>query len=141
MTTVDDLIARARARYERLSPNQALAEANYGAALLVDVRPRELREANGDVPGAFPVGLNVLEWRADPTSEWRLDAITDHDVRVILVCQEGYSSSLAVARLLDLGLSRATDVTGGHDAWVAAGLPVVGFDPDAGPERAVDPQR
>jgi rhodanese-related sulfurtransferase len=70
------------------------------------------------------IGLNVLEWHADPASRWRDPEFADHDVRVILICQEGYSSSLAASRLLDLGLHRTTDVAGGVDAWRDAGLPL-----------------
>jgi rhodanese-related sulfurtransferase len=70
------------------------------------------------------IGLNVLEWRLDPASEWHIPEVTDHDAPVILLCQEGYSSSLAAARLQSLGLHRATDVIGGFDAWRDAGLPV-----------------
>ena len=74
-------------------------------------------------------GLNVLEWRLDPASEWRIPQAIDHDVRAIVFCQEGYSSSLAAARLQSLGLHRATDVIGGFEAWVAAGLPVEPLEP------------
>ncbi|HYJ60054.1 MAG TPA: rhodanese-like domain-containing protein [Actinomycetota bacterium] len=130
--TVDDLLAEARARYERIHAVLAAAERDVGA-LIVDLRPSELRRAHGEVPGAIPIGLNVLEWRLDPASPWRIPEIDDHDRRVILVCQEGYSSSLAVARLLDLGITRATDVIDGVDGWRSAGLPLEPFDPARGP--------
>ena len=88
---------------------------------------------HGEVPGAIPIGLNVLEWRLDPASRWRIPEIDDHARRVILICQEGYSSSLAVGRLLDLGIANATDVVDGVDGWRAAGLPLDPFDPSRGP--------
>jgi rhodanese-related sulfurtransferase len=96
---------------------------------MVDVRTEAQRATNGEIPGAFAIGLNVLEWRLDPASEWRIAQATDHDVRVIVFCQEGYSSSLAAARLQSLGLHRATDVIGGFDAWRDAGLPVEPIGP------------
>lgn len=139
MARVDDLLAQARSRYARVDAAMAAEEsAAEGRTLLIDVRPKELREANGDISGAIPIGLNVLEWRLDPTSEWCLDQVRDdHTARIILFCQEGYSSSLAAARLLDLGLNNATDIVDGHDGWRAAGLPVVTFDPHADPETPV----
>ena len=91
---------------------------------MIDVRTSEQRAKHGEIAGAIPIGLNVLEWRLDPSSEWRIPAATDHDVRVIVFCQEGFSSSLAAARLQSLGLHRATDVIGGFEAWRDAGLPV-----------------
>jgi rhodanese-related sulfurtransferase len=93
-------------------------------ALLVDTRTSEQRAAGGEIPGAEAIGLNVLEWRLDPASDWRLPQATSHDIRVIVFCQEGFSSSLAAARLQSLGLHRATDMIGGFDAWREAGLPV-----------------
>jgi rhodanese-related sulfurtransferase len=121
--TVDDLVVEARAMLMRLTPEQALEGLEHGA-LLVDVRTTEQRAEHGVIPGAVPIGLNVLEWRLDPSSEWRIPQATGHDLRVIVFCQEGYSSSLAAARLQSLGLSRATDVIGGFEAWRDAGLPV-----------------
>ncbi len=126
--TVDDLLTEARATLERVTAQQARDEL-AGGALLVDVRTSEQRAAHGEIPGAIPIGLNVLEWRLDPSSEWRNPAATDHDVRVIVFCQEGFSSSLAAARLQSLGLHRATDVIGGFEAWRDAGLPVDGAEP------------
>ncbi len=96
---------------------------------MIDVRTETQRATHGEIPGAVAIGLNVLEWRLDPASEWRIPQATDHDVRVIVYCQEGYSSSLAAARLQSLGLHRATDVIGGFEAWTAAGLPVAPIDP------------
>jgi rhodanese-related sulfurtransferase len=126
--TVDDLIREARATLDRITPEQASAALADGA-LLVDVRTEAQRATNGEIAGALAIGLNVLEWRLDPASEWRIPQATDHDVRVIVVCQEGYSSSLAAARLQSLGLHRATDVIGGFDAWRDAGLPVEPIGP------------
>jgi rhodanese-related sulfurtransferase len=121
--TVDELLSEARAALDRVSARQAHDEL-ADRALLIDTRTSEQRIEHGDIPGAIPIGLNVLEWRLDPASEWRIPEATDHDVRVILVCQQGYSSSLAAARLQSLGLHRATDVIGGFEAWRDAGLPI-----------------
>ena len=121
--TVDDLLAEARATLERITAQQANDEREQGA-LLIDVRTSEQLAEHGEIPGAIRVGLNVLEWRLDPSSGWHIPEATGHDLRVIVFCQEGYSSSLAAARLQSLGLSRATDVIGGFEAWRDAGLPV-----------------
>jgi rhodanese-related sulfurtransferase len=126
--TVDDLVREARATLERLTPEQASAELGDGA-LLIDVRTETQRATHGAIPGSFAIGLNVLEWRLDPASEWRIPQSVDHDVRAIVCCQQGYSSSLAAARLQSLGLHRATDVIGGFEGWVAAGLPVEPEEP------------
>jgi rhodanese-related sulfurtransferase len=101
---------------------QAAAEMAAGA-LLVDIRPSDQRTRDGEIPGAIVIGRTVLEWRLDPTSPHRITQVTDHDVHVIVICAEGYSSSLAAASLQDLGLVNATDVIGGVDAWKLAGLP------------------
>ncbi len=130
--TVDEVLARARARLSRLSPWQARDAAAAGA-VLVDIRPDAQRLAEGEIPGAFIVERNVLEWRFDPLSAARLPA-ADYDLRIVVFCSEGYTSSLAAASLLDLGLHRATDMAGGFRAWQAAGLPVVTRPQD--PERA-----
>ena len=114
------LLSAARARLDRLTPEQARAEAADGA-VVVDIRPAAQRAEHGDLPGALVVERNVLEWRFDPTSEAAL-RIADDDLRVIVLCQEGYTSSLAAAALRDVGVHRATDVVGGHAAWVAAGV-------------------
>ncbi|XRQ14444.1 rhodanese-like domain-containing protein [Actinomadura welshii] len=123
--TIDDLLGEARARLVRLTPGQARAEMRDGA-LLVDIRPAAQRADEGEVPGALIVERNVLEWRLDPASDARLPEATGHDLRVIVLCSEGYTSSLAAASLHDLGLTRATDVMGGFRAWRAAGLPATG---------------
>lgn len=121
--TVDQLLAEARARLRLLEPLQASAAARDGA-LLVDIRPEAQRAAEGEIPGALLVERNVLEWRLDPASAARLPQAS-YDLRVIVVCSEGYTSSLAAAALQDLGLSGATDLAGGFRAWQAAGLPVL----------------
>ncbi|WP_207929267.1 rhodanese-like domain-containing protein [Actinomadura sp. 6K520] len=123
--TIDDILGEARGRLVRVSPEQAHAETLDGA-LLVDIRPAAQRADEGEVPGALIVERNVLEWRLDPASRARLPVATGHDVRVIVLCSEGYTSSLAAASLHDLGLTRATDVIGGFRAWRAAGLPATG---------------
>jgi rhodanese-related sulfurtransferase len=120
--TIDDLLARARARLRRLEPADAAAAAARGA-LLVDTRPEWQRYDEGEIPGALLIERNHLEWRLDPASDARIPEAVDHDVEVIVVCSEGYSSSLAAASLQDLGLHRATDLVGGFQAWKAAGLP------------------
>ncbi|TDD34046.1 rhodanese-like domain-containing protein [Actinomadura sp. KC06] len=121
--TIDDVLADARARLQRLSPEAAYGRWREGA-LLVDIRPAAQRADEGEVPGALVIERNVLEWRLDPASDARIPQATGHDVRVIVLCSEGYTSSLAAAALQDLGLSHATDVAGGFHAWRAAGLPV-----------------
>ena len=94
--------------------------------MLVDIRPAAQRAREGEVPGALVVERNVLEWRFDPASDARLPVATDYDVDVIVLCSEGYTSSLAADALRSLGLHRATDVIGGFSAWAAAGLPTTG---------------
>lgn len=93
-------------------------------ALLVDIRPAAQRAEEGQVPGALVIERNVLEWRLDPASDARLPEAGSYDLRVIVMCSEGYASSLAAASLQDLGLSAATDLAGGFRAWARAGLPV-----------------
>jgi rhodanese-related sulfurtransferase len=120
--TIDDLLGAARARLHRVGPEQAQAALRAGA-LLVDIRPAAQRAAEGEVPGALVIERNVLEWRFDPSSSARLP-IADHDLHVVVLCSEGYTSSLAAASLQRLGIHRATDVEGGFVAWRAAGQPV-----------------
>jgi rhodanese-related sulfurtransferase len=124
MTTVDDLLAAARARLDRVDPRRA-AELVDGGAVLVDTRPQWQRDEEGTLPGALLIERNHLEWRLDPASDARIPEAVDHDVRWIVACSEGYSSSLAAASLQDLGLRNATDLDGGFQAWRTAGLPVV----------------
>jgi len=119
--SIDELLADARSRLVRLSPAQAAARVARGA-LLVDIRPAAQRAEHGEVPGSLIVERNVLEWRFDPASEARLPEATGYDVEVIVLCSEGYTSSLAAAALVDLGLHRATDVVGGYHALKAEGV-------------------
>ena len=93
-------------------------------ATLVDTRDGDLRSRDGRIPGAVHIPLSVLEWRVDPSSGHQSPAIAGHEDRLILICHEGYSSSLAAVRLHDLGFAGTTDVIGGFAAWAAAGLPV-----------------
>ncbi|MET8680499.1 rhodanese-like domain-containing protein [Streptomyces sp. NPDC004647] len=120
---IDALLAQARTGLDRLGPEQA-AEAAAAGALLVDTRYAELRERDGTIPGAVIVERNELEWRLDPLGSHRLPEATSHDLTVVVVCNEGYASSLAAVSLRQLGLHRATDLDGGFQAWRAAGLPV-----------------
>jgi rhodanese-related sulfurtransferase/predicted metal-dependent enzyme (double-stranded beta helix superfamily) len=120
--TVDGLLVRARERLHRLRPHEAAAAQARGA-LLVDIRPAAQRASEGTIPGALLIERNVLEWRLDPASESRIPEATGHDREVVVVCSEGYTSSLAAAALQDLGLVHATDLAGGFRAWAAAGLP------------------
>ena len=120
--SIDDALERARARLQRVDPHEAAAALERGA-LLIDTRPVQQRREQGEIPGALLIERNVLEWRLDPSSDARIPEATGHDIEVIVVCSEGYSSSLAAASLQDLGLSRATDLVGGFTAWRAAGLP------------------
>ncbi len=124
--TVDELLEAARASLERVSPAGARQAAAEGA-LVVDIRPLELRVRDGVIPGAVAVGRNVLEWRLDPVGAHRIPEVTSYEQVVVVVCDEGYASSLAAASLQQLGLQRATDLIGGFRAWRAAGLPVERF--------------
>ena len=123
--SVDQLLEEARSRITRVTPAQA-AERVAGGAVLVDIRPQSQREAEGEVPGAVVVERNHLEWRFDPESDARLPQATGYDVDVVVLCSEGYTSSLAADALRSLGLGRSSDVVGGFRAWAAAGLPTTG---------------
>ena len=127
---IDAMLDDARSRYYRVSPATAHDEVASGAALLVDIRPAAQRATEGEVhPSLRPmlVERNVLEWRFDPRSDARLPEAA-YDARVIVLCQEGYSSSLAADALVSLGVERATDVVGGFEAWRQAGLPTADAD-------------
>jgi rhodanese-related sulfurtransferase len=113
--TIDEVLADSRSRLDRLSPAQARVAWGRGA-VVVDIRPSAQRAVEGQLPGALLVERNVLEWRFDPMSDARLP-IASYDLQVIVLCQEGYTSSLAAAALQDLGVHRATDVIGGYAAW------------------------
>ena len=122
--TIDELLEEVRSRIDRIHPTQVLGRVADGA-LLVDTRPYEQRSRDGAVPGALVVDRNVLEWRLDPASPDRLPEVTGYDLEVIVLCNQGYSSSLVADTLRALGLRRAVDVIGGFEAWVALGLPVI----------------
>jgi rhodanese-related sulfurtransferase len=119
VSAIADLLASCRADLDRVLPERLPAEVAAGA-LVVDIRPSEQRERDGELPGAVVIDRNVLEWRLDPTSPDRIAEATTADLRIIVVCQEGYSSSLAAHTLRLLGLRRATDLVGGYEAWLAA---------------------
>jgi rhodanese-related sulfurtransferase len=118
---IDTILAEARSRLSRVTALEAAAERATGA-LLVDIRPAAQRAANGHIPGALIVERNVLEWRFDPRSDARLPVAGRYDLRVIVFCQQGFTSSLAAVALQDLGLHAATDIDGGIEAWIDAGL-------------------
>jgi rhodanese-related sulfurtransferase len=120
--SIEEILAEARARFARVMPADAFAELQAGATL-IDIRPAAQRAAVGEIPGSIVIERNHLEWRLDPASDARLPQAAGYDLRPIVICAEGYTSSLAAAALLDLGLARATDVIGGYEAWQAAGLP------------------
>jgi rhodanese-related sulfurtransferase len=120
--TIAQVLAAARARLTRLTPEQAYRAGTAGA-VVVDIRPAGQRAAEGELPGALVIERNVLEWRLDPSSDARLE-IADHDLPVIVLCSEGYTSSLAAAALQDLGIWRATDVVGGYVAWRQSAVPL-----------------
>ena len=125
---VDAMLEDARSRLARVSARAAFQELVAGDAVLVDIRPAAQRAREGEVAGwlgALLVERNVLEWRFDPRSEARL-ARASYDLRVLVLCQEGYTSSLAADALQRLGIHRATDVVGGFAAWASAGMPVSG---------------
>jgi len=127
-TTVAELLERARAGLDRLEPAEAL-EAQRAGALVVDLRSHDEREREGVVPGALHVPRSVLEWRLDPDCQHRNPDACDLERQVVLMCADGYSSSLAAAVLQELGFARATDLIGGFRAWLAAGLPVAQAPP------------
>jgi rhodanese-related sulfurtransferase len=121
--TVEELLTEARARLVRLAPAQAAA-AQAAGALLLDIRGDDQLRTHGSIPGAIRIPRNVLEWRADPACAACDPRIADPDAIVVLVCQEGYQSSLAASTLHELGFTHATDLEGGFEAWRAAGLPI-----------------
>ncbi|MFD4132259.1 rhodanese-like domain-containing protein [Streptomyces goshikiensis] len=122
-TGIDALVERVRETYARVDAPAAYA-ASLGGALLVDIRYQALRERDGLIPGALVIERNELEWRLDPEGSHRVPQATGHDLRVIVICNEGYASTLAAASLHALGLRHATDLEGGFQAWKSAGLPV-----------------
>ena len=115
--SVEDLVTAARERLDRVDPADLAGEQEAGA-LVVDIRPIEQRRRDGELPGAVVIDRNVLEWRLDPASPHRITA-TDYERRIVVVCNEGFASSLAAATLQELGLRKATDLAGGYQAWRA----------------------
>ncbi len=120
---VAGVLEQARAGMRRLTPHEAVEAAARGA-LLVDTRTEWQRAAQGEVPGALVIDRTVLEWRLDPASDAAIPEATGYDLLVVVLCRQGYSSSLAAASLRAVGLRRATDVVGGVEAWAGAGLPL-----------------
>jgi len=129
MSRIDELLERARARLKRVGPAAARAAMDEGA-VLVDIRAESQRQRDGVVPGSVFIARNVLEWRADPDGSHRDERVADTGRALIVMCNEGYQSSLVAATLHELGHDRATDLDGGFQAWKAAGLPVAPLDPN-----------
>ena len=125
-TSIEQLLREARSGLDRLSPQEA-RDAVASGALLIDIRSDSQRWEDGDVPGAHRVPRNVLEWRLDPASPHREPSLARRDRKLILLCDEGFQSSLAAATLRRFGLD-ATDVIGGFRAWRDLGLPVERVD-------------
>ena len=116
--SIANILAEARQSLLRVTPEMLSGERENGT-LIVDIRPVEQRQRDGDLPGAIVIDRNVLEWRLDPSSEHRIPQVTGYDIRIVVVCNEGYSSSLAAAVLQKLGLHQAVDMIGGYQAWLA----------------------
>jgi rhodanese-related sulfurtransferase len=116
--SADDLIADARRRTHRVAPSR-LRHVWADGGLVVDIRPAAQRARQGELEGALVVERNVLEWRLDPDGAHRIPEVVDHDQWIVVVCSEGYASSLAAASLADLGCTRAGDLEGGYRAWRA----------------------
>ncbi len=139
--TVHDLLAEARAGLDRVSPAEldvlleAAASAGTGRLRVIDIRSRDQREAAGVIEGSEHIDPLVLEWRIDGDSGFAEGTAADFDDHLVIVCNEGYSSSLAAARLQEMGFGNATDLDGGMAGWISHGLPVVP-PPAAGAETA-----
>ena len=116
-SAIGRLLEESRRGLDRVRPGD-LAAVQAAGALVVDIRPVEQRERDGELPDAVVIDRNVLEWRLDPSSPHRLPIADDPDRRIVLVCNEGYASSLAAHTLRRLGLANATDLRGGYQAWV-----------------------
>jgi rhodanese-related sulfurtransferase len=125
--TVEDLLAEARTKLERVGPEEARAAVESGEALIVDIRADSQRAADGVVPGAVFIPRNVIEWRVNPETGYGDDRLTSGR-RIVVMCNEGYQSSLVAATLQELGLEDATDLAGGFQAWRGAELPVEPLD-------------
>ena len=120
---IDSLLSASRLDVRRLTPKE-LQEAAARGALVVDTRTEAQRRRQGEFPGAVVIDRTVLEWRLDPESDDRIPEATGYDLEIVVVCRQGYSSSLAAASLRAVGLHRATDLAGGVEAWLAEGLPM-----------------
>jgi len=127
MTPIDRMVEQDRALLRRLEPRDAHGAVSQGG-IIVDIRSHEQRVSTGVVPGSIRIHRNVLEWRVDPSSGWCDERFAAFDGPLIVMCQEGYSSSMAAATLQRLGFTRATDLVGGFEAWAAAGLPTEPLD-------------
>ena len=114
---IDDVLAETRSQLDRVDPTALRAEQDRGA-LIIGIRPVDQRERDGALPGAVIIDRNVLEWRLDPACPHHITEVIDYDTRIVIVCNEGYQSSLAAAQLRALGLHKATDMTGGYQAWI-----------------------
>ena len=115
--SIEEILAAARTRLDRVKPEELETERKAGA-VIIDIRPIEQRARDGELPGAIVIDRNVLEWRLDPVCEHHIADVADYDTRIVIVCNEGYQSSLAAALLRDVGLHRATDLVGGFQAWL-----------------------
>jgi rhodanese-related sulfurtransferase len=132
MGRIDDLLETARARIRRLTPEEARDAVARGGVIL-DTRTYEQRRADGVIPGATVMSRNVVEWRVDPTSGWEDPEVVARTGPVIVMCDEGFASSLTAATLVDLGIEDAADMIGGYQAWKAAGLPTEPASPPGPP--------
>jgi len=126
---VDAVLAKSRAGIRRLSPAETVAATQRGA-LVIDTRTESQRREQGELPGVLVIDRTVLEWRLDPASEAAIPEAVDYDVEIVVVCRQGYSSSLAALSLRSVGLWRATDMEGGVEAWQRAGLAMCTAPPD-----------
>jgi rhodanese-related sulfurtransferase len=143
IASIEDILAFARSSLNRVSAYEA-AQLSDGTAVLVDIRPFEQRSRDGEIPGALVIDRNVFEWRLDPASPYRVPEIEGYDQLIIVVCNEGYASSLAAKSLQDLGLRRATDLIDGFVAWRAAGLPIGpahSATVERGPRAVIEPNQ
>ena len=117
--SIDEILAEARARLDRVDPANLTGEQASGA-LIIDIRPAEQQSRDGVLPGAVVIDRNVLEWRLDPSCPHHIAEVANYDTRIVIVCNEGYQSSLAAAQLRAIGLHRATDLVGGFQAWLSS---------------------
>jgi rhodanese-related sulfurtransferase len=128
MTPIERMVEADRSLLHRLEPHEVDGAVRQGG-VIVDIRSHEQRVEHGVVPGSIRIHRNVLEWRVDPSSGWYDDRFAAYDGPLIVMCHEGFSSSMAAATLQRLGFTRATDMVGGFEAWAEAGLPTEPLDP------------